>query len=268
MIGQFIFHTSNCIGLKMKAILRNSLRNGSDLSESFEGDMQVSLRIFCQGNLISNLENFCTISPGDYFEITEKNCNLIYDDKRDFLLVAHCKKGNESKYFPQEHQVSYVPCGHSKETYLVYDQLPAYVQKTKQILLLAPKVWVSADFNTIISFANSNDLVSAKAVSSWKIDFLAQDGSLIRTIHRDFILNDVYYLNVKAELLGHIEIVNKLQMISVVARGESTGCVILTFLKNERTGAIALEHSLSPHYYMNGDLDRVRSEAFLFDVDK
>jgi hypothetical protein len=267
MIGQFIFHTSNRVGLKMKVILRNSLRSSSDLSESFDKEMKVSLRIFCQGNLISKMENFCTIAPGDHVEITQENCKFLADDKRDFLLVAHCKRGDGLKYFPQEHQVSYAFRGHSRETYLVYDQLPAYVEKLKTILLLAPKVWISTDFNTIISFANSNDLEVIPAKNSWVIDFLAQDGSIIRSIRRDFIQNDVYQLNVKSELLGYIKITDKLEMISVVARGESVGCVILTFIKNERTGALALEHSLSPHYYINGDFDRVRAEAFLFNRD-
>lgn len=266
MIGQFIFHTNNRAGLKMRAMLRNSLREHTNLPQSFNEKMEVSLRIFCQGNLISDMEKFCTIQPGDYLEITEDNCELLADAQREYLLVARCSRGDGSNYFPQEHQVSYSVRGRIGETYLVYDQLPTFVAKPKTILLLAPKVWISHDVNTIISFANSNDQeVGSLTTTSWKIDFLSQDGSVIHSIHRNFKQNDVYLLDVKVELLGHVKLTDSLQMISVVARGVSRGCVILTFIKNEKTGALALEHSLSPHYYMNGDFDRVRAEAFLFD---
>ncbi len=265
MIGQFIFHTSNRAGLKMKALLKNSIRNYTNLSDSFDGEIEVSLRIFNQGNLISDLQKFCTIPPGGYVEISEHNCPLLSDDQRDFLLIAYCKRGGGSKYFPQEHQVSYSLRDSPRETHLVYDQLPAYVENPKTILLLAPKVWLSDDFNTILTFANSSDLHEGRTTTKpWKIDFMGKDGSIIRTIHRELIQNDVYQLDVKAELQGYLKITEKLEMITVVARGQATGCVILTFIKNEKTGALALEHSLSPHYYMNGNFDRVRSEAFLF----
>lgn len=263
MIGQFIFHTNNLAGLKMKAILKNKQSNSP---QSFQQDLEVSLQVFCQGSLISNVEKFCTIEPEGYFQITEDNCELLADRQKEYMLVAHCKKGDELEYFPQEHQVLFSVRDHFQETSLVYDQLPAFVTKPKTILLLAPKVWISVNVNTVISFANSNDLaINSSNTSPWKIDFLAQDGKIIRTIQRDFKQNDVYLLDVKAELLGYVKIRDSLQMISVVARGISVGCVILTFIKNEKTGALALEHSLSPHYYMNGDFDRVRAEAFVFD---
>jgi hypothetical protein len=56
---------------------------------------------------------------------------------------------------------------------------------------------------------------------------------------------------------------NDLEMITILARGNSANCVLLTYIHNIKTNAIALEHSLSPHYYMTGDFARVRKEAFL-----
>jgi hypothetical protein len=57
-------------------------------------------------------------------------------------------------------------------------------------------------------------------------------------------------------------------MITVVARGDGISCVLLTFIHNKKTDALALEHSLSPHYYMTGDFSRVRKEAFLFPLER
>ena len=75
----------------------------------------------------------------------------------------------------------------------------------------------------------------------------------------------MYFLDVKAMLTEYLDLTDKLQMITVVAKGESSACAILTFLQNTITGALALEHSLSPHYYMNGDFNKVRKEALLFE---
>jgi hypothetical protein len=147
---------------------------------------------------------------------------------------------------------------------LVYDQLPVGTN-VKPILLLAPKVWLSNDVNTFISIANANDgQIDSVVTTPWKIDFFNQNGGKLHTMELDSTLNDNYLLDVKRTLSGHIDLTDKLQMINVVARGGGVACVILTFVQNKKTGALALEHSLPPYYYMNGDFKRVRNEAFLF----
>jgi hypothetical protein len=50
----------------------------------------------------------------------------------------------------------------------------------------------------------------------------------------------------------------------VVARGGASNYAIMGFITNDVTGSCALEHSLSPHYYFNGDRARVRAEAMRF----
>jgi hypothetical protein len=266
MLGQFIFHTCNHAGLSLKALLRNSVRNGVLKGHEPNAEkMEVSLKIFHAGTPVFNEPNFCTISSGDYFEISESNCPILADNTREFTLVAYCKRGEGALYFPQEHQVIYSRKGESRTTSLVYDQLPIFVDsKFKPIILLAPKVWISNDVNTFISFTNGDDGADEVVETEWKIDFIAQNGEIIHTSRLSLKQKDVYILDVKATLIERLELTDQLQMINVVARGESTACVILTFLQNKKTGALALEHSLSPHYYMNGDFNRVRNEAFLF----
>lgn len=266
MLGQFIFHTCNHKGLSLKALLRNSERDGLIKGrESIAEKMLVSLKVFHAGIAIFNEVNFCTISLGEHFEVSESNCPILADDTREFTLVAYCKRGEGTSYFPQEHQVIYSRKGESRTTSLVYDQLPLFVDaKFKPIILLAPKVWISNDVNTFISFTNGDHGTENVVETQWVINFIAQNGKIIHKIQLSLKQKDVYILDVKATLTEFVDLTDQLQLINVVARGESSACVILTFLQNNKTGALALEHSLSPHYYINGDLNRVRNEAFLF----
>ena len=263
--GQFLFHTFNFAGLTLKPLLKNSIRNGiSGEIKSNASNISVSLKAYHQGNLAFQEDEFCEITSGSYFEISDKNCSILRDTENDYTLIAHCRRGDGEQYFPQEHQVTYQSKENSRQTSLLYDQLPSLGLSPKPIVLLAPKVWVSKDINTIISFTNGDDGEKFSIETQWKIDFILQNGEIIHTMKIYLKTKNSYFLDVKSILIGLLNLTERLQMITVVARGESSACVILTFLQNTKTGALALEHSLSPHYYMNGDFSRVRREAFLF----
>lgn len=267
MLGQFIFSTCNHAGLNLTAILRNTSREGKQSQRGLSTeDMHVSLKIFHVGVLEFDAPDFATIPLGGHVEVSEKTCPVLADDKREFLLIAHCKRGEGDQYFPQEHQVVYGRRESSRTTSLAYDQMPVVLgAKAKPIVLLAPKVWVSNDVNTFISFANvDNGHFDRVAETPWEITFLAQNGKRLHILTLGLKQNGCYVLDVKSALSGHVEFTDQLQMLNIVARGDGVWCVILTFVQNQRTGALALEHSLSPHYYMDGDFARVRKEAFLF----
>ena len=267
MLGQFIFHTFNHANLSLKVLLRNTVRNGvlNELGSNAK-NMYVSLNAYHSGILVFSKNDFCTISPGGSIELSESNCPILAYDTRDYVLVAHCKRDEGSQYFAQEHQVTYSRKGDSRTTSLVYDQSPVLEARLKPIVLLAPKVWVSKDVNTYISIANGDYNTNNIFETPWKIDLIAQNGKIIRSLKLNLKQKDLYFLNVKAMLTEYPDLTtDKLQMITVVAKGESSACAILTFLQNTITGALALEHSLSPHYYMNGDFNKVRKEALLFE---
>lgn len=273
MPGQFIFPTCNSAGLSLTALLRNTARDGTLREHGSKlGDMHVSLQIFHAGILVFNEPDFSTIPSGGHVEISETACPLLADSNKEFLLIARCKRGEGEQYFSQEHQVSYEKRGSGvKTTSLVYDQMPVVGAKAKlkPILLLAPKVWLSNDVNTFISFANVDDSHFDRVTKNpWEITFLGQNGERLHTLALNLKQNGNYVLDVKSALSGYVKLTNQLQMLSIVARGDAISCVILTFVQNQKTGALALEHSLSPHYYMNGDFARVRNEAFLFQDDK
>jgi hypothetical protein len=250
MQGQFIFATCNRAGLGLTALLRNTSRNdGKDPTGANELDMQVSLKVFHAGVLEYECADFATIRAGGFAEVSGRNCPLLKDETREFLLLAHCRRAQDDGYFAQEHQVIYESRPDGRTTSLLYDQMPVPggASKINSILLLAPKVWVSTDVDTFITLANVGAYVSGRSGGGiWHIDFLAQNGARIHHVAVDLVQNGSHVIDVKD-----------------VARGETAMCAILTFLRNRRTHALALEHSLSPHYYMDGDFARVRKEAFL-----
>lgn len=267
MQGQFIFSTCNHAQLSLKALLRNTSRGGAISVRGLNlADLQVSLKIFHAGVLEFDAPDFATIPSGGHVEVSENTCPIITDDKREFLLIAHCKRGGGDQYFAQEHQVVYSKRGSARTTSLAYDQMPVFSKaNAKPIVLLAPKVWVSNDVNTFISFTNvDNGHFDRVAENPWEITFLGQNGKRLHALTLGLKQNGCYVLDVKSALSGHVEFTDQLQMLNIVARGDGVWCVILTFVQNQRTGALALEHSLSPHYYMDGDFARVRKEAFMF----
>lgn len=268
MQGQFIVPTCNSGGLSLTVLLRNTARDGS-LSQSASNfdELYCALKVFKEGVLLFDDPYFSTIPAGGVVEVSEANCPFLADNSGELLLIAQCNRGDGEQYFSQEHQIVYKKRNEGfVTTALVYDQMPIVGEKAKPkpILLLAPKVWISNDVNTLISFSNVdsrcfNDIMEYQ----WEIIFLRQNGERIHKLAINIKQNENYILNVKNTLEGRIKLTDHLQMISVVARGEGVSCAILTFLQNKKTGALALEHSLSPHYYMNGDFVRVRNEAFI-----
>jgi hypothetical protein len=265
MQGQFIFSTCKAAGLHMRALLRNGARGGEPVTSSADlSDMQVSLRAFHAGVLEYESQSFATIPYGDYAEVSDVTCPILADEHKEYLLIAHCRRGAGDEYFAQEHQLIYETASGGRTTSLLYDQLPIPSGKINSILLLSPKVWVSHDVDTFICVANvGSPRADGPAGSSWQIEFLEQSGARIHALSLDLAQNGSHLIDVKRELQDRLVLTEQPTMLTVVARGATVGAVILTFLVNRKTQAVALEHSLSPHYYMNGDFARVRREAFL-----
>jgi hypothetical protein len=265
MLGQFIFSTCNRAGLSMTALLRNTARNdGADPAN--ESEMSVDLNVFHDGVLQYECADFAAIQADGFAEVSARTCPILDDESKEFLLLARCRRARDDRYFPQEHQVIYESREDGRTTSLLYDQMPvpSGPPKTNSILLLAPKVWISADVDTFITLANVGGYALGRSSGSqWQIDFLGQDGARLHSVAADLVQNGSHVIDVKEALAGRLDLTDQLTMLTVVARGETTVCAILTFLRNRKTRALALEHSLSPHYYMNGDFARVRKEAFL-----
>jgi hypothetical protein len=152
---------------------------------------------------------------------------------------------------------------------LLYDQLPLSKPGAdpSPIILLAPKVWVGAHVNSFVAFANTTEALEVRQQGRpLTISVMTQAGHIVCS--RDFHENEnsVLLFDVRRAVRDHLELGPQPVFLTVLARGGASYFAIMAFVKNERTGNFALEHSLSPHYYMSGDQRRVRREALLFDA--
>jgi hypothetical protein len=266
MQGQFVFATAHGAGLGVRALLRNTVRGAQVGAGAGVAAMQVGLKVYHDGALVDEQPSFADIAPGGHVELSAASCAVLGDRSRDYLVSAHCRREAGEQYFPQEHQLVYDNGGHT--TSILYDQLPIPGGKIRinSILLLAPKVWVGSALATYICIANIG-APGGIELSRWNFEILAQDGKRVHAFTRELPVNGAHVVDVKRELAGHEAVTGPARMFTVVARGETVGAAILTFVRNLETQALALEHSLSPHYYMNGDFARVRREAFMFPAE-
>lgn len=265
MQGQFIYATSRAIGLRVNSIIRNTSRVLNSSAE--QSDMRIGICVYQCGKEIYKNTNYSVIKHGDFLEINEKDLPLSVNFKHESLIIVSCSRGDGNGYFPQEHQLNYESIeSPSKMASVVYDQLPVIsseLAKPRPILLLASKVWLSSKLNTYITFANSTPNKSEEKVI-WDISLFDCSGSLVQEFQLKSSENDAHILNVKDILKKTAPFSKEIEMYTLVSRGEVVSSVLLTFLKDETQGNIAVEHSLSPHYYINGDFSRVREEAFIF----
>ncbi len=262
MQGQFVFATAHGAGLGVRALLRNTVRGAQAGQAAGIADMQVGLKVWHQGAVVDERPAFATIAPGGFVELSQSSCPVLADRSRDYLVSAHCRRGPEDQYFAQEHQLVYE--GGNRTTSLLYDQLPIPQGKIRvnSILLLAPKVWVGGSLDTYICIADIGATGGVER-SRWNFEVFGQDGARLHTFAREFAVNGAYVIDMKRELAATDAVSGPPRLLTVTARGETVGAAILTFVRNLETQALALEHSLSPHYYMNGDFARVRREAFV-----
>lgn len=138
-------------------------------------------------------------------------------------------------------------------------------QPSPPIVLIASKIWVSELLNTYVVFANASESI-AKPQEPLVLHIMAQDGSVIFKEVRNEKYNSCWIFDVKSAVQDKLALGKTPLSLTVVARGGSSNYVITTFVRNEEFGSIALEHSLSPHYYFTGDRRRVRKEALMFDL--
>lgn len=268
MQGQFIYATSRAAGLRVNSIIRNTTRVLDSVSE--KSDLYVSLLAFQNGEEIYSKQNYGVIKHGDFLEINETDLPLSAAMESECLIVVICTRGDEGGYFSQEHQLNYESIENpSRRASVVYDQLPVIsgaLAKPRPILLLASKIWTSSKLNTYISFTNFTPNQSSKN-TTWNISLLDCSGTLIREFLLSNPENSAMILSVKDILGEGVLFLDDIKMYTLVARGDAVSSVLLTFLKDETSESFAVEHSLSPHYYINGDFSRVRKEAFIFQKD-
>ncbi len=266
MLGQFCFPNLQSLNLRLKALLRHTNRAEGVLSEDAgRPPIRVDLRIFEDGELKYINPNYGEIPCNGILEISEDTCPMIIGEKADRVIVARCSMAPENNQFlAQAHQLIYEnkPSGHF--TSLLYDQMPVQpsTRTPAPIITLAPKMWVSRKMNSFIVFINSWDTTEVREQPEpIRLSILTSEGSLLKSIAHRGHLNSVWTLDVRAVILDRVKLSDEPQFLNIVARGGASTYAVMTFLKSDETGNLALEHTLAPPYYSAGRMDRIRTEA-------
>lgn len=267
MIGQFIFPTCQAGGLRVAAYLRNTPRDG--VVGPVVG-VSVELQVFEHGRSIAHEREFGTIPPDGVLEVSGRTFSAVGEGTRDRLVVARLRTPDGSDgYFAQEHHLTYENPLTGVFDSLLYDQLPIGKpgRRASPIILIAPKAWVGRHVNSLVAFANvGGSSVPTVQAQPLVISVLSSTGEVLSSEVFEEPENSALLFDVRAALRGHLSDAETPKMVNVVARGGASMYAIMTFVINKRTGNFALEHSLSPHYYVTDGLARVRDEALSFPI--
>lgn len=268
MIGQFMAPTCEAANLKARILLRNTEREGQAVPDVLRDEgLHVDLRVFEQGRLRFHAPDFAHVCFDDVVEITEESCPALRVDQHELLIVARCSVPGHSSFYNQEHCLMYQNRRTGVFDSLLYDQIPPprRDRKPSPIVVIAPKAWVGERFNSYVTFSNSTDAIEPRRQAvPLQVSVLDEQGTILASREYEEFENSVLLFDVREAICGRIALTRTPRFFNVVARGGASSYAIMTFVSNDETGNFALEHSLSPHYYMSGDFARVRSEALVF----
>lgn len=264
-IGQFIIPACAEGNVRIRAFLRNTQRLGEGFPLPLRKlGMPVELRIFRDGVLIEHDPAFARIPLNGVVEISDATCPALAGDQRGILIVARCSLPSDGPtYFGQEHQLCYESAKSSSLASVLYDQLPVIVgdRPQSQIVLLAPKAWVGRNHNAFVVFASTNSrLDSSEQERPLDVTVLDADGNVVASETISARHNAPVVVDVR-KMVGTDQLSEAPRLLNVVAKGGAAQFAIVTFVVNDATGNMALEHSLSPHYYVSTGLDTVRAHA-------
>ncbi len=143
----------------------------------------------------------------------------------------------------------------ARKAMLIFDAFPHFENKKSYspITLLAHKCWVSSEVDCVVYFCNINSSVTEKTASSKPLvlSILSESGELVAKHEAEIFLNSVYKFEVRKYLPQSVVLDKNLKFFNVIAAAHDSQFSIFTVLKNNVSGALAMEHSLPPYYYIN-----------------
>jgi hypothetical protein len=260
--------SARSLGLGLELRLRNTARRlGSGDMQEAQGAVQIDLRAYQRGRMVFHDPCFGEITPGGSFPISDfdvlKRVDGSADHEEETLFVARLTKANGQGYFSQEHQLTYTTAN-GAQAYLLYDQQPLRLDSSRPapLVLMMPKVWVGGDINTYIMACNASNCAEI-AQQPELVQFLVLDerGQAICTWEQRFFYNEARAFNLRDRIAPYADISRQPRFFNLVGRGGAGSFVFFAVVRNTRTEHLAIEHSLPPIYYMDGDMQRVRAEA-------
>src|SRR5690606_21090557 len=125
---------------------------------------------------------------------------------------------------------------------------------------------VSRTVNSYVVFCNTlGDPDRREQAEPMVVSVLSQEGEMLHTAAYELKMNDTWIFDVRQAVSDRMALTDEPVFLNVVARGGASLYVIMTMVCNERSGNMAIEHSLSPHYYVpQSPRERLRQEALAF----
>lgn len=271
-MAEFFYSTCLASGALTTSYIRNTNRSNRSAKTIVKHSLMAELKVYHAGHLV--LQNTPQeILPGGYLKVSEEQIrnSLSTPDLKmsDLLISINLNKKNDPKdsFFSQEHQVVYTDAHKESSCSLLYDQMPIPSTSGTPIVLLAPKIWLRPGTEVFLIVANRSNSTDTQT-RDLKFGLYSTQGHCLTTWACEEIRNSVKIFAIHDIIEKQTPQAKSGQFFNIFGYGGSSAYVLYTIIKDKATGNMAVEHSLSPHYYFSGDRSQVRQDVVSFEWSK
>lgn len=258
--GALFVPTLNRLDSKLCAIINNYNRPHYQVSGE---DVGYKIKVFSGSKLIIEKEEEI-LKPQEFKRFDFDNLfNLDKNQEYLFCCDFSLKKTVDAS-FVREHQVIYKNAKNNKFGTVVFENLPKAGKAPATIICIAHKCFISDEINAIICLGirepHGSDIASEAVLEYVLLDEKGNQASQNKV---KVLTNSTYYIDIKKEEEKFLKSKSdKMRFYTLGLRVHNARCILYTALLNEKTGNMAIEHSLAPLYYTESkDLGEIRKTA-------
>lgn len=258
--GALFIPTLNKLKTDLSVIINNYNRHHYQVSGE---DVGYKMKVFSEGRLIVEQEEKI-IQPEQFLRFDFDKIFGLEKSREYLFCFDFAFKKTLDASFVREHQVIYKNEESNKFGTVIFENLPKAGKAPATIICIAHKCFVSTEINTIICLGIRNgngENVATEAMLEYVL--LDEKGSLISQKKVNILTNSTHYIDIKkeeAELLKNKS--DKIRFYTLALRIHNARCILYATILNEKTGNLAIEHSLAPLYYTDSkDLSEIRKTA-------
>lgn len=252
MDKKFIYGSLNALNINVSSFIQNTA-----IPKEKPMGISIDIEIFQDSDVIYKNEKPIKIGPNDIFSINEDIFPQKLSKTKEQLFVATVKADSFSCFYAQEHQVNFE--NDIARQLLIYDHIPYLENQKNDIVLFLPGIVIDRreDFYlNILSYGNINKS-SLKSNDNFKFIIYTSDGYVLNTEIVEISINSSTVFNIKEILLKNKIPFKDGDVFSIIGIGQANR--FLSFIiKKTANNLFAIEHTLPPYYYFDGNLKKVR----------
>lgn len=217
-----------------------------------------------QGELIKErMEN--VLEPQGLIELKANDFANLNADEEYLFCVDFNFKNLPNASLIREHQIVYKNKTSEKFGIVIFENLPQLKKAPATIVCIAHKCFVTESINTILCLGirgtDNAEFDSKEAILEYSL--LDESGQVRCTKKLNPKINSPFYINVKEhEKEFVIPPKNGTRFYTLCLKLQNARSIIYTAIHNEKSGNLAIEHSLAPIYYTDiKDLASLRKTA-------